>query len=242
MRSFLLMLTFLTRIPVKYPYQYQEEDFIKGIILMPVIGILIGLVLWGISFATYYMDRTLVSILIWLVYIWITGALHIDGLADTVDGIFSNRDKDRILEIMKDSRIGTFGVLAIFFLLSLNIVLSNYTVDYRILIILPVLGRSSALLFCSLSEYVRDEGMGKGIIENTGIKEAIIGMIFLLITGLIINYKLLLPILLIIFSTLYMASYFKKKLGGITGDNIGFVIELTQTIFLFFTYILRGVL
>ncbi len=235
------MITFLTRIPVKYPYEYRDEDFIKGITFMPLIGLLIGIILWGISFSSYNIDKTVVSLLIWTVYIWVTGALHFDGLADTVDGIFSNRDRGRMLEIMKDSRIGAFGVLSIFFVLSFNIVLTNH-IEYKLLLLLPVVGRSCAVLACSLSTYVREEGIGKGFIENSGLKEGIISVVYLIVLGILINYKLLLSIMFILAFTFYMTRYFKKKLGGITGDSIGFFIEITQTLFIFITYIMRGVL
>lgn len=241
MRSFLLMITFLTRIPFKYPYKYDEKDFIKGINLMPMIGLLIGIILWVISFSVYYLDTFVTGLIIWTLYIWITGALHLDGLADTIDGVFSNRSRERMLEIMKDSRIGVFGVISIFLLLSFNIVLTNY-IDYMILIIVPVVGRSCALLACSLSEYARDEGIGKGFVENSGLKEGIIALLYLIITGVIVNYRLLLPITTTILVTLYLTRYFKKQIGGITGDIIGFFIEITQVIFIFTTYILRGIL
>ncbi len=241
MKSFLLMITFLTRIPVKYPYEYRDDDFIRGINFMPLIGLIIGLLLWGISYSSYYIDKPIVSLLIWTVYIGLTGALHFDGLADTVDAIFSNRDKGRMLEIMKDSRIGTFGVLSIFFVLSFNIVLTNY-IDYKLLILLPVVGRSCAILACSLSTYLREEGMGKAVIENSGLKEGIISVVYIIIVGIIINYKILIPISFILLFTLYMIRYFKKHLGGLTGDSIGFFIEITQTVFIFLIYLMRGVL
>ncbi|MEJ6950412.1 adenosylcobinamide-GDP ribazoletransferase [Natronospora cellulosivora (SeqCode)] len=240
MKGFLLMITFLTRIPIKYPFQYREEDFIKGIIWMPAIGLIIGLLLWGISFISYFLDRIVVSIIICFAYIWITGALHIDGLADTVDGVFSNREKSRVLEIMKDSRIGAFGVLAIFFLLAFNIILVNL-IDFRTLIIWPVLGRSSAILLCYFSQYLREMGIAKGFVENTGLKEVVFSKLLLIIIALLIDYRLIPAILIVLYITSYFIGFFKKKIGGITGDNIGFIIELSQTIFLFLTYLLTVV-
>lgn len=248
MRSLLMMLTFLTRIPIKYPYEYRKEDFIRGVILMPLIGLIIGLILWGISFLANYIDRPVVSLLIWIVYIWVTGGLHIDGLADSVDGLYSNRDKDRMLEIMKDSRIGTFGVLSIFFIFSLNIVLTNY-IDYMYIVLVPVIGRSCALLACSISQYAREgEGMGKAVIENCGLREGITAFIFPTIIGIILfsfklySHKFLIAILLSMLFTLLSTRYIKGKLGGMTGDNIGFIIETSQTAFLISLYILSKVM
>ena len=241
MKSFLLMLTFLTRIPIKYPYEYKKEDLSRGISLLPLIGLIIGMILWGVAILTSRLDNMVTSLLVWSIYIWITGGLHIDGLADTVDGVFSNRDQERMLEIMKDSRIGTFGVISILMMLAFNIVLTNY-IDYKLLVLVPVIGRSCALLISSVSKYARDEGMGKEFIESCGRKERIMSYIYPIIIGSIIDYKLIIPIVITMIVALYLVKHINNKIGGITGDVIGFTIEITQTIFIFVAYILNGVL
>ncbi len=242
MRSLILMITFLTRIPIKYPYEYKDEDFIKGIILMPIVGVIIGLLLWGISFSGIFLDKPVTILFIWLFYIWITGGLHIDGLADTVDGIFSNRDRQRVFEIMKDSRIGTFGVIAIISIIISNLILMNY-LDYKAIILMPIAGRSCALLACSTSKYAREQGMGKGFIDNAGLKEGIFSVVVFALVGIITYSYFILPIVMIcIIFTIYITNYIKKKLGGMTGDTIGFMIEINQTFFLLTIYILKGLI
>ena len=144
MKSLLLMMTFFTRIPVAYPYDYDEKDFIKGIKFLPVIGLLIGLFMYLPTLLTPYIHRPIIIVSIWTLYLVITGGLHIDGLADTFDGIFSYRSKEDMLKIMKDSRIGAFGVLGILWLIILNLTLAYYT-ENMLLLLVPVVGRSSAL-------------------------------------------------------------------------------------------------
>lgn len=237
MKGILLMLTFLTRIPIRISFEFKREDFIKGIVFVPFIGLIIGAILWTIAQLGSFIDKPIVILLIWTAYIWITGGLHIDGLADTVDGIFSNRSRDRVLEIMKDSRIGAFGVLSIFIVFAFNFVLGIY-IDYKYFLLIPIVGRSCALLACSFSDYGRKEGLGKDFIENCGTKEGIIAFSFSSIVAILMGgYVPLFTVLLLIPITIMLTRYIKEKIGGMTGDTIGFVIETSQAIFIFLLYI-----
>lgn len=242
MKRLLLMITFFTRIPVKYPYEYKEDDLIKGIYYFPVIGLIIGLFLYLISMFSKYLDRPIVSVFIWVGYLWITGGLHIDGLSDTVDGIFSNRDRQKTLEIMKDSRIGTFGVLAIIIIIMLNVILVNY-IDFNILILVPIAGRCCAIISCSMSEYARKGmGMGKAFVENSDRKKRIVAIIFMILSAIIIHVQWVFSMVLCIVFTIYITNYIRKRIGGMTGDTIGFVIEVTQTFFILSSYILQEII
>ena len=243
MKSLLLMIVFFTRIPIKYKHEYREEDLKRGIIYFPLIGLIIGVLIWLPSLAEDFLDKPVIILISWIIYLWLTGGLHIDGLADTFDGIFSNRNKDRMLEIMKDSRIGTFGVLGIIFVILSNLVISFY-IDYRFLLLLPVVGRTSALISASISQYARKEaGMGTTFINNCKLKEVLIGIIFTLtISTLIINYKAGLITLITFILVLIQTSYIKNKINGATGDTLGFIIEISQTIFIFTAYLLKEII
>ncbi|MTI68922.1 MAG: adenosylcobinamide-GDP ribazoletransferase [Firmicutes bacterium] len=239
MKSFLMMLTFLTRIPIKINFEYEKKDFLKGIYFIPFIGLIIGVLFFLLSKLEMFLDKPILAIIIWIFYIWITGGLHIDGLADTIDGIFSNRKKERILEIMRDSKIGAFGVISIMLLLSLNVLLTYY-INLKYLLLVPIIGRSSMLIACSISNYARKgPGMGKDIIENCGFKKLILGVIFPILLVLILNYNydLILLMLLTNIFVLLITKHIKGIIDGITGDTIGFIIEISQTIFMFSLYI-----
>ena len=239
-KSFLLMIVFLTRIPLKYPYKYNDDDFLKGIKLTPLIGLIIGLFI-TIPFVLYsYLDKAVIVLIVWIMYVWITGGLHIDGFTDTIDGLFSNRDREKIFEIMSDSRIGAFGVIGFVFMVLFNVTLSYY-VGYKFFILMPIIGRVSSLLAASISSYAKESmGMGTMYVENSGSKEVIIGNIFIIIVSLILNLQIryLLPILLTQVVVVFLTNYIKKKIDGMTGDTIGFIVEISQTIYLFFVYII----
>ena len=238
MKSILLMITFFTRIPIRYNYEYNEDDFIRGIKFLPLIGLLIGVLMYVPVFFQNVICRPAISLLTWVIYICITGGLHIDGLADTFDGLFSNRDKERILEIMRDSRIGTFGVLGILLLIIWNLVFTSY-IDLRYIILVPVVGRSAAVLSASISQYAREgQGMGKAFIENCGTKEAISAVIFsYLFAFLFLRLKALIILTITYLAVFITTNDIKRKIGGMTGDTIGFIIEFSQGIFIFVLYL-----
>ncbi|QIB26798.1 adenosylcobinamide-GDP ribazoletransferase [Caloranaerobacter azorensis] len=243
MKSFLLMTTFLTRLPIKINFEFTEEDFIKGIKYLPIVGFVIGVLLWCVSNINYLIDRAVTVLFVWMFYIWVTGGLHLDGLADSFDGVFSNRNKEKILDIMKDSRIGTFGVIGIIFIILLNIVLS-YFLDFKLLIIIPVLGRSCGVISCAINTYARkDNGMGKSFVENSNFKDAVfVIFITIMISIIFFDYTLVFSEIIIFSYALLLGVYFKKKIGGMTGDTIGAVIELSQTFSLLLFYLLRGLI
>lgn len=190
-----------------------------------------------------YIHRPILIVFIWAIYLIITGGLHIDGLADTFDGIFSYRSKEDMLKIMKDSRIGAFGVIGILWLLLFNLSLSFY-IPNTFLILAPIVGRSSALFSASISSYARKEGgMGGAFIENCGIKEGLIGIVFSLIAGFIIGQLYIAIALLATFiMVIILTKNISKKLGGMTGDTIGAVIEISQTLFMLFSYIVQRII
>lgn len=240
MKSLLLMITFFTRIPIRYNYEYNEKDFIKGIKFLPIIGLIIGAAMYIPVLLIGFIHPPVISLLSWIIYIWITGGLHIDGLADTVDGIFSNRDREKTLEIMKDSRIGAFGVLGMLLLIIWNLVFTSY-IDIRTIIIVPIVGRSAAILSGSISKYAREApGMGKGFIENCRGREIISAMIFSSISVILLFKLQGLIILAILYLVILMVTNnINKKIGGMTGDTIGFVVELSQGIFIFLAYFIK---
>lgn len=240
MKSLLLMITFFTRIPIRYNYEYHEKDFINGIKFLPLIGLIIGGAMYIPAFLKGSVHMPIISLLSWVIYIWITGGLHIDGLADTFDGIFSNRDKEKILEIMKDSRIGAFGVLGMLLLIIWNLIFTSY-IDMRTIMIVPIVGRSAAILSASISKYAREApGMGKGFIESCGIEEVILALIFSFIP-VILFFKLqgLIILTILYLAILIITKNINKKIGGMTGDTLGFIIELSQGIFIFLAYFIR---
>ena len=250
MKPFILMLTFLTRIPVKISHHFNDDDFKKGIWYMPVIGLFIGLILFGTySFLNGLLPSMVISFILVVLYLLITGGIHIDGLADTIDALASNRNRERMLEIMKDSHIGTFGVLGIVIWFGGMIILRGEA-PWACLIIPPA-GRSLALFSCSISSYARENGMGKVIIESTHAGHAAfsvfitaisIVLLYLFSSDFSIALAALIAFVIVFFEILIHTKCISKKLSGITGDIVGYIIEFSGFLLLLFAYLTKLVL
>ena len=239
-RSFLLMLTFLTRIPVKFSFEIREAEFHRGIIYMPVIGGIIGVVLGGTAHLLQFLDPLILAVLLWVVYLWLTGGLHLDGLSDLSDGIFSNRQGEDLRRIIKDSHIGAFGVIAIVANILLTVALFSYLEPVYI-ILGPLLSRSGVLFAMGFSSYPKNQkGLGKGVIEATGLSTLLMS-ILLPIAIILMFYPtmIFLPLLLTFLGGLILTRWISTKLGGLTGDGIGFIIEVLQPLSLFLIYLIN---
>lgn len=238
MKGFILMLTFLTRIPIRYHFSFNSEDFIKGIKYMPLIGFIIGGCIFPIGFLDGKVAHSVISLLIIIVYLMLTGGLHLDGLADVSDGIFSCRDREKMFEIMKDSRIGTFGVVALILYFISMFVLLGYNDIYNILLF-PVVGRCFALFVCAVSKYAKASGMGKDFIEGTNFFHVLLGFAFLAINVVLLDKLLLFGAIILTGIIIGLVTVrINKKLGGITGDVIGMTIEFSQVVYLLCAYLL----
>lgn len=236
-KRLVLMLQFFTRIPIKLHLSANTEDFGKGLVFAPFVGLIIGAILAAVSYGLLFIfPRAMVAAIVLVIYIIITGGLHLDGLGDTFDGIFSNRSKDRILEIMRDSRVGTNAVLAV-----LSVVLLNYAAlsqinsiyFLRIILLMPMAGRVGSLVSAAVSTYARKgEGLGKSFIDYCGIKEMLWGLlIYIVISFLAFDYKMWIILSLPPISAFLLVKFFSSKIDGATGDILGAVCELNQCIF-----------
>lgn len=266
MKGFLLLLSFMTRIPMP-KIEYDEEKLGKSMKYFPVVGIIVGFILlffciifnFILKNISYSAVLPLMIIVVILTDLISTGALHLDGLADTFDGIFSYRSKHKMLEIMKDSRLGSNGALALilYFLLKF-ILLFSLTIESRegaiyAIMTYPVVARFCSVVSCASSPYARGSGMGKTFVDNTktcGLIVATvitllytIGMIFMPFV-LFTNYSLpiqiimksiLIIVIIVALSALFAYAFSKlieRKIGGITGDTLGALLEMSSLLYI----------
>ncbi len=244
LKRFLLMLQFMTTIPIPVNLDVNDEDFGKGLALAPLIGLIIGGVVAGAGYVlNMFFAPAISAVLVVITYILLTGGIHLDGLGDTFDGIFSNRPKERILEIMRDSRVGTYAVLVTVCILGLNAVLVHSLISahmYFTLVLMPVAGRIGSVAGAAVSKYARSgPGLGKSFIDYCGLKELLISAIISIIV--FTAFRGVTGAFLCIFmyiSAALLVKFLGRKIGGATGDVLGAVCELNQAIFLIVTYLL----
>lgn len=232
MKQFILMIQFLTRIPLPITLDVTDEDFTKGFKYFPVVGSIIGGLIYAIHFILRsYIGDFAMAVVIILSYLYITGGLHMDGLSDSADGLFSGRSKERILEIMKDSRIGSNGALAMVFVILLKIAfmleIPNGDVGL-ILLVMPMISKYTVVFITSISTYARPGGMGNWFIGKVKFSDFLFSTVFTIGILLLINPSYLLIVGGCGLFGLMFRRFCYKQIDGLTGDTIGALSELTD--------------
>lgn len=236
MKNFILMIQFLTRIPINIKVDVDDNSFIKGIVYFPLVGLIVGIlnVLFYLL-SIKFLPVPITAVLVTLFNVCLTGAFHLDGLSDTCDGIYSSRKRERMLEIMKDSRVGTNGVVAIFFDLALRIVLLaslNKADAIKALAVSAILSRTMIVLLSHISQYARKEGgLGNYYIGKINLKTTIIAILTsVILSSVILSWKAVFVVLPVILITFIYNIYIKSKIGGMTGDTLGAAVEFIEVL------------
>lgn len=240
MKTIWLVLAFFTRLPVPR-VEYTDERYAKGAKLVPLVGFVTGAILYALSFFHLIFDPAVTALILLSGYIVVTGGLHLDGFADTCDGIFSGRSRERILEIMRDSRVGSYGVLAMLFFVAFYVVMYQ-RVPYSALILFPVVGKSAPGISAACAPYVRPEGLGKVFCDSVGGLEIFIAVAAPAVGAILLNPWYLIAVGTGLLSVVITSLSLKKKIGGITGDTLGMACEVSQMTFVFTVYAVEAIL
>ncbi|MEF3254456.1 MAG: adenosylcobinamide-GDP ribazoletransferase [Deferribacterales bacterium] len=222
---FLTALSFLTIIKVNL----KNYDTKRAVFYFPIVGLIISIIPFLILKSELFMKEYLALIST----ILLTGALHIDGLSDTADALFSHRTTEEKLIIMKDSRIGVMGAISVFLLLIIKVELFKY-IDPITVILAISASRIPPFFIMKHLPYLREKGTG-GFFNNLNYRNIDLPFLFLpLLLALFLNIKYaILLIGVIFFIVISYLILLKKHLGGWTGDTIGFLIELGEVIILY---------
>ena len=228
LKGFALAFNMMSIIPF-----FKVHDFFKGIngysaMFYPLVGFILGSILWAThSLLDSHMPSTHEAVIIFGMWVLLTGALHLDGFSDSVDGLFVSKNK--ALEIMKDSHVGGMGMTftIVFLLLKLSSII--HFEAYYLLPVILMLSRLNATLGIYFYNYI-SSGVGKLIKEELNLKHIFFTLSYSIPIAFIFNFldALLISILVLILT----AQFFKKRLDGLTGDIYGFVIELTELVLL----------
>jgi len=254
LRDLSLAIKFLTIIPViSFPppnntNQNEEvlaENFANSMAFFPLVGMLIGILLVVLRRIFYYLDiSSLVGdTLVLIVWIWLSGGLHLDGFADSVDGFLGGHGQEEILKIMKDSATGAKGVVALVSLLLLKFVLlaeMPLWLKDAALFFTPAIGRWSMVIAAFLGKPVRlKDSMGKLFMDYVGWREVIFASLTITVIGILL-FKLyfLLLVIIGIEIVLLILKYCQKRIGGISGDILGAINEIVEVFILLTIYIL----
>ena len=241
LKRFWLTLGFMTRIPVNVDLgEVNDEDMHKGFLYYPVVGLVIGLVdMIVYLLVTMVLPETFGIMFAMLANFCVTGAFHLDGLSDTADGIYSARTRERMLEIMKDSRIGTNGAIAMCFDIMLKFAGLYYCdVKWLLILMMPVAGKmvQGALVYKAI--YPRKNGIG--IYVGTVSFGTVVGTVILGLITMVLAFSWWGAIMFaVLFAFAYLFRiYITGKIGGITGDVMGAGSELSEVLLLILVLII----
>lgn len=235
-KSFLISLQLLTRIPVPMlnvsDDSNNEKCFGLSVLFYPLVGLIIGAILVFVNKLLSYLSLPahglIEASIILTVWILITGALHLDGLADSADAWLGGYgDKKRTLDIMKDPYCGPAGVVVLLLVLLMKFS-AIIVIGWEILLLAPVLGRTAAMLLLATTPYVRQGGMGE--LAANRLSKNTVWFVTLLVVTLSIFWleQSSLVVLLIFFVGYLLRLMMIKRIDGTTGDTAGAMVELIE--------------
>lgn len=234
MTPFLIALQFLTTFPIQLKAMPTKQQNGQSLLFYPIVGLMIGLILFGLALSLQAIPVILLSSLLLVVWIWLTGGLHLDGLADTADAwVGGFGDPERTLAIMKDPSCGPIGVLSLFIVCLLKwsaiyVLLQQQL--YSALILFPLLGRLVPLMLFLSTRYVRAQGLGSSIAEFIPKTAAIFVISLCLMASAYWGWSGILSSVCFIATVFYLRAKFIQRIGGITGDTVGAGIEIIEAI------------
>lgn len=243
MKAFFVGLQFLTRLSFVKQSVWTAADFGRSVKFFPLVGAVLGSI-YALSayvllvfLPSYHVElpKHFVSVIFLALPMLLTGGLHCDGFMDTMDGVFSGRSRERMLEIMKDSRVGANGVMAfVLYALSEWAILLDFNSVHIVvaLFIMPIIGRLCMVMGIICFPYARPEGMGKAFADYANRRSLLFA--FFSTCMLVVPWGIFAIISMIsaICFAFCLAKYINHLLGGLTGDVYGAITELSEWVVL----------
>jgi adenosylcobinamide-GDP ribazoletransferase len=235
MRSFIIAVQFLTRIPLAPKMQMSEEEVGRSMRYFPLVGLCMGAflavahLLLAAVLPLSVTDGMIVALLAAL-----SGAIHLDGLADTADGIAGGKDREERLRIMKDPRIGAIGAVCVVLIIMLkytSLLALSGNLKYRALLLVPMIGRWVQVLVACRADYAgRSRGVGFTFTRQATLPVAVCNSLLVAACAYyLFSIKGVVTVIMILAACRVYADYFRRTLGGITGDVLGAATEVAET-------------
>jgi adenosylcobinamide-GDP ribazoletransferase len=235
LKGLLAALQFLSILPIDRPF--EADDIGRSLVWFPAAGFIIGLcavMVYGVA-NLIGLPAPVSALAGVMALAGFSGFFHLDGVADTADGFFSSRPRDRILEIMHDSRIGTMGVIGIFTILAFKwAALSSLTPaeEWRVIVLAPIAGRAGQIVSMNYMPYARSEGGLASVFLAHCSRQTVLIAVFICILAAVLLGGV--SGLMAVFAAGAFGIFFNlrclRKIGGMTGDTIGAVSEGIETI------------
>lgn len=230
--GFYTALLFLTRIPLSQ-IKLDEKKIASSIPFFPLAGTVVGGILCLIYFlGEKILPQQVLSVAIVAVWIMVTGGMHMDGFADTLDGLFCGQDRDKKLTVMKDSRIGAYGTMGTVVLLLFKASLINSLSRHFVmpaLLLAPTLSRWVMSYAIINFPYVREKGLGKAFSLHKSFSQFLLSSLMTFIISFLISKAWGLIIAMIALTIGFvLIKYIISQLDGLTGDTYGAINEVCE--------------
>ena len=233
MLPFWIALQFLSSLPIRLPGMPQPQELGRSLLFYPLVGLLFGLLLWGLNTLLMGAPLLLHAALLLTVWVLLSGGLHLDGLADSADAWLGGfGDRERTLTIMKDPRSGPIAVVTLGLVLLLKFTALVALIEQHngaALILAPMIGRGSLLALFLTTRYVRAGGLGQALADHL---PRTVGQQVLILTGLacvlIGGFSGGIAFLLAAICFMGLRQVMINRLGGTTGDTAGALLELLE--------------
>lgn len=237
MLPFWIALQFLSSLPIRLPGMPEPQELGRSLLFYPLVGLLFGGILWAFNWLLLGTPLLLHAALLLTVWVLLSGALHLDGLADSADAWLGGfGDRERTLTIMKDPRSGPIAVVTLVLVLLLKFAALLALIEQQhavVLIIVPLIGRSAMLGLFLTTPYVRAGGLGQALADHlprlSGKQVlAVSALACVLIAGL----SGVLAVVLAALVFVWLRQVMLRRLGGTTGDTAGAMLELLEMVLL----------
>lgn len=234
MKGFLSALNFLTIIRLgSAPF-----DGARATAAFAWVGLLIGA---GLALLHWLTPVTIAPFVLVLYLVVISGALHLDGLCDSADALFSHRDREKKLAIMKDVHAGTMGVVAIVLVLGAKVVAFAHLSNMALLVLIPALSRFAMAIAMHRLPYARQEGLAKPFFTDKRPGLIVPGLILSALAFFALPFGLFFGILGVYLMVLALILWwYRRMIGGVTGDMLGALCEVCEAVLLLAAVVLGG--
>lgn len=232
MLPLLIAVQFLTSLPVRLPGMPSPEELGRSLLWYPVVGLLIGLLLYGLDALLGGAPLLLHAALILAAWVALSGALHLDGLADSADAWLGGfGDRERTLSIMKDPRSGPIAVVAVVLVLLLKFAALVALIEQQqssALLLAPWLARGLLPLLFMTTPYVRTGGLGQALAEHLPRQQLPLVLALHALAILLFGFSALAMVVGGLLLFVWLRRRMIARLGGTTGDTAGALVELVE--------------
>ncbi|MDD2541832.1 MAG: adenosylcobinamide-GDP ribazoletransferase [Desulfuromonadaceae bacterium] len=237
MRLLLIAFQFLTIIPLPISVRCEKEDMGRSTAFFPLAGFAIGGLLVGCNWLiSPWVVRPLCDALLITLLALITGALHLDGLADVCDGLAARGGQERFLAVMKDSQVGAVGAVGLVLALLLKwqaLVAVPSEIKWQVLLLFPALARFGQVVTLTGARHARQDGLGAVFAQGADGMALFLAFATVASAGFwLLGFTGLIALASVCMFSVAGRTFFQRKLGGLTGDTIGCISELNEILVL----------